>query len=287
MANSKKTFGARCKYLFYLLKRNPLSIVGIVILLILILSALCAPLLTSHDPKLASISEQLQPPSALHPFGTDNTGKDIFARVLYGGRYDLVIAFGSVIVSLLLGLPLGAWLGYVGGWVDEFIMRILDSVQAFPSFVLAMIILYTVGPNIFSLIFVIGFVNFPSFTRLVRAEMLSRKESQYVEAARCLGYPMGRVIFRHLLPNCLSPVINQAALAAGWSIITTAGLGFIGLGIAIPNPEWGSMISEGAKYVLSGQWWISFFPGVAIALTVLAFNLIGDAVDDIVDPKRR
>ena len=288
MAKKKeKTFAARCRYILYLLKRNPLSIIGIAILFVLILSAIFAPWLTDWDPTVSNIADQLKPPSSEHPFGTDNTGKDIFSRVLYGGRFDLIIAFGSVLVSLLLGLPLGAWLGYTGGWQDEFIMRILDAVQAFPSFVLAMIILYTVGPNLLSLILVIGFVNFPSFTRLVRAEMLSRKESQYVEAAQCLGYPKSRVIFKHLLPNCLSPVINQAALTAGWSILTTAGLGFIGLGIAIPNPEWGAMISEGSKFVLSGRWWISFFPGIAIALTVLAFNLIGDAVDDILDPKRR
>lgn len=278
---------AKYKYLTYLLKRNPLSIIGISILLLLILCAVFAPLLTSWSPIEVNIAQQLQPPSLEHPFGTDNTGKDIFSRVLYGGRFDLIIALGSVVISLVLGVPLGAWLGYIGGWWDEFIMRILDSIQAFPSFVLAMIILYTVGPNLWSLIFVIGFVNFPSFTRLIRAEMLSQRERQYVDAARCLGYPKYRIIFHHLLPNCLSPVINQTALAAGWSIITTAGLGFIGLGIAIPNPEWGSMISEGSKYILSGQWWISFFPGIAIALTVLAFNLIGDAVDDIIDPKRR
>ena len=285
--STSETFSDKMRYLWYLIKRNPLSMAGLFLLLILVILAIFAPLFTAYDPNASDIRNMMQPPSAEHIFGTDSTGKDIFARCLYGARFDLGIAIGAVVVSLVLGVPLGAYLGYKGGRADEFIMRILDSVQAFPSFVLAMLIISTIGQDVTSLMIVIGFVNFPAFTRLVRAEMMSRKHSQYVEAARCVGNSTASIIFRHILPNCTSPIINQAALTCGWAIITTAGLGFLGLGVKIPNPEWGSMISSGAQYVLTGEWWWSFFPGICIALTVLAFNLMGDAVDDILDPRRR
>lgn len=275
------------KYLIFLIRKNPLSVVGILLLSAIVICAVLAPLFTHYDPLASNPAEAFRPPDSEHWFGTDNTGKDIFSRIIYGSRYDLLIAFASVILSVGIGAPVGAVIGYFGGRLDEYTMRILDTVQAFPSFILAMAILVTLGQSIVNLICVIGFVNFPSFVRLVRAEMMSIRERQYAEAARCVGNSSAAIIFRHLLPNCLSPVIIQASLTSGWAIMTAAGLGFLGLGVRIPNPEWGSMISVGTEYIISGEWWLSFFPGVAIMLTVLSFNLIGDAIDDILDPKRR
>lgn len=283
----KETSLRNLDYVFYLVKRNPLSIAGLVLLASFLFMAVFAPYIVPYDPMATDPSNQFLPPSREHLFGTDSTGMDIFSRVIYGARYDLFIAISSVLLAIAVGVPIGAIVGYYGGVVDEIAMRLLDTIQSFPMFILAMGIIAALGQSIFNLIIVIAFVNFPTYVRLIRGNMLSIRESYFAEAAKCLGYHPLRIIFVHLLPNCISPVIIQASLNSGWAILTAAGLGFLGLGVKIPKPEWGAMITQGAEYIITGEWWISFFPGLAIMLTVLGFNLLGDTLDDILDPKRR
>lgn len=275
------------KYIFYLMRRNPLSIVGWVILILLVSSAVLAPLIAPYDPLSTEASSQFMPPCAAHIFGTDAAGMDVFSRVLYGARYDLLIAIGAVMLSIAIGVPIGSVVGYFGGRLDEVVMRVLDTMQAFPMFILAMGIIAALGQSMGILVAVIAFVNFPTYVRLIRANMMSLREGYFCEAARSLGYPPSRIIFRHMLPNCISPVIIQASLNSGWAILTAASLGFLGLGVKIPQPEWGAMITQGADYIITGEWWIAFFPGLFIMLSVLAFNLIGDTLDDLLDPRRR
>ena len=275
------------KYIFYLMRRNPLSIVGWAILILLVYSAMLAPVIAPYDPLTTEASNQFMPPCSAHLFGTDAAGMDVFTRVLYGARYDLLIAISAVLLSIAIGVPIGSVVGYFGGRLDEVVMRVLDTMQAFPMFILAMGIIAALGQSMGILVAVIAFVNFPTYVRLIRANMMSLREGYFCEAARSLGYPSSRIIFRHMLPNCLSPVIIQASLNSGWAILTAASLGFLGLGVKIPQPEWGAMITQGADYIITGEWWIAFFPGLFIMLSVLAFNLIGDTLDDLLDPKRR
>lgn len=271
----------------YLLKRNPLSIFGVSITVLFLLIALFAPLLATHDPLEPNASAFLQPPSREHWFGTDNAGMDIYSRVVYATRIDLMIAFAGVLIAVLIGVTIGALTGYFGGIVDDVVMRLLDSQQAFPSYILAMAIVPVVGQKISNLIVVLAFVNYPIYARLVRAAMLQVRHTQYADAARCIGNPPLRIIFRHLLPNCLGSVYVQASLNAGWALLMAASLSFIGLGVRVPTPEWGLMVSMGARHIIFGEWWVSFFPGIAIFLAVLGFNLLGDGLQDIFDPKRR
>lgn len=275
------------RFMAFLFKRNPLSVVGLGLTLFFILLALLAPVLATHDPLFIDTAAMNQPPSSGHWFGTDNSGMDIYSRVLYATRLDLFIAFSGTLLSAVAGIVIGALTGYFGGWVDDVVMRLLDSQQAFPSYILAMAIVPVVGPKISNLIIVLGFVNYPIYARLVRAAMMQAREAQYADAARCLGNPPLRVIFRHLLPNCLGPVYVQASINAGWALLLAASLSFIGLGVRVPTPEWGLMVSQGARHIIFGEWWHSFFPGAAIFLAVLAFNLLGDGLQDIFDPKRR
>jgi len=274
-------------YILYLVKRNPLSILGMFFLCIFILAAILGPIITPYDPLDSQISETFQPPTKEHWFGTDNTGKDVYSRVIAGARIDLSIAFFSVLLMVAIGVPLGSIVGYFGGLLDEIIMRLLDTIQAFPAFILAMGIVAALGQSIRNVILVIAFVNFPSYVRIVRASMMSLKERQFAEAAKCLGNPPFVIIFKHLLPNCFGPILVQASLNSGWAILTAAGLGFLGLGVRIPAPEWGAMVGIGAEYVVTGEWWMSSFPGLAIMLLVSGFNLLGDTLDDILDPQRR
>lgn len=275
------------RYGAYLFRRNPLSVVGLVIVALFIVIAILAPLLATADPLQPDSARTDLPPSAAHWMGTDSSGMDIYSRVVYAARVDLYVACISVLLSLLIGLPVGAISGYFGGVVDDIIMRVLDSLQAFPSYILAMAIVASVGQELSNIIAVLAFVSFPIYARLIRAQMLSVKESQFAEAARCLGNSSLRIIFRHLLPNCMGPIWVQGSLQAGHALLLAASLSFIGLGVQIPTPEWGLMVSMGARNVVFGEWWQSFFPGIAIFLAVLGFNLLGDGLQDVFDPKRR
>ncbi len=277
----------RTGYAAYLFRRNPLSLVGLSIIAAFILVAVFAPVLITHDPVAPDGANQVRAPSRQHFFGTDGLGMDVFSRVVWASRIDMLVAVAAVAIAVIVGVPIGAVAGYVGGTFDEVMMRLLDSQQAFPSYILALAIVTATGQSLVNIIFVIAFVNYPIYARLVRAQMLSVKESQYADSARVLGNPRWRIIFRHLAPNCLGPVYVQASLNAGWALLLAASLSFIGLGVRLPTPEWGLMVSNGSRHIIYGEWWVSFFPGLAIFLAVLGFNLLGDGLQDVFDPRRR
>jgi peptide/nickel transport system permease protein len=269
------------------LLRSTVSLIGFVIVGIVALAALFAPLIAPHGPLAGNPEATLQGPSWHHLFGTDATGFDIFSRVLYGARVDLGIALGAVALALIAGSILGALAGYMGRLLDELIMRTMDVLSAFPTFILAMGIVAALGPSVVNLIVAIGLVNVPVYARLLRANVLSIRERQFVMAARAVGNTRLRILFKHILPNAIAPIFVQATLQAGYAILEAAGLSFIGLGVAVPNAEWGVMINLGLQYIVSGQWWITFFPGIAIAITVMGFNLIGDGLQEVLDPRKR
>jgi peptide/nickel transport system permease protein len=269
------------------LRRNKVTLAGAVIVLVVALLALLAPLVAPYSPQEGNADATLRPPSFAHPFGTDSTGFDIFSRTLSAGRLDLAIAFGAVAIALVVGCLFGAIAGFLGRIVDEVVMRLMDMLSAFPSFILALGVVAALGPSLPNLIFAIALVNVPVYARLLRSRVITVKEAQYVRAATALGLSRRRVLLVHVLPNSWAPIFVQSTLQAGYAILEAAGLSFIGLGIRVPRAEWGVMINMGLQYVVSGQWWITFFPGMAIALTVMGFNLIGDGLQDVLDPRRR
>jgi peptide/nickel transport system permease protein len=269
------------------LRSNRVTLAGFVIVLVVVLLAVFAPLIAPYGPLQGNAAATLQSPTFKHPFGTDSIGFDIFSRTIYGARLDLLIAFGAVGIALLVGCIFGAIAGFLGRVVDEVVMRVMDMLSAFPSFILALGVVAALGPSLPNLIFAIALVNVPVYARLLRARVLTVREAQYVRAATALGLSRRRILLVHVLPNSWAPIFVQSTLQAGYAILEAAGLSFIGLGIRVPRAEWGVMINMGLQYVISGQWWITFFPGVAIALTVIGFNLIGDGLQDVFDPRRR
>jgi len=277
----------RFRFMSHLFRRNPLSIVGLAIVGMFLLMAALSPVLATHDPVEPVPMECEQPPSADHWFGTDGVGMDIYSRLVYGVRIDLYVAFLGVLFAVTAGVIIGGVSGYMGGLFDDIVMRFLDAQQAFPTFILALLIVAALGQNLNNLVLVLAVINYPLYARLVRAQMLSLKNTQYADAARCVGNSTPSIIFRHLLPNCMGPIYVQASLNAGWGLLLAASLSFIGFGVKIPTPEWGLMVSQGAHHIIRGHWWMSFFPGLAIFLAVLGFNLLGDGLQDVFDPKRR
>lgn len=271
----------------YLLRQNPITLLGLSIIGVIILMAIFAPLLAPYDPLATNPAKALAPPSQEHLMGTDEFGEDIWSRVLWGARIDLAIAFGAVGIALIIGCALGALAGFFGGWGDEVTMRAMDVLQAFPSFILAMGVVAALGPSIRNLIISVALINIAVYARLMRSRMLIVKASLYASAAAGAGNPRWRLLLVHLVPNCLSPIFVQSTLQAGWAILTAAGLSFIGLGVPVPEPEWGVMVAMGAPRITSGDWWVSFFPGLFIAITVMSANLIGDGLQDLLDPRRR
>jgi peptide/nickel transport system permease protein len=268
-------------------RRNPITLIGFALLLTLVLIAVFAPLLAPYSPDYTNANDALLPPTRLHLFGTGVFGEDIFSRVLFGTRYDLGIALGAVGIGFTFGCAIGAISGYVGGLIDELLMRFMDMMQAFPGFILAMAVAGALGPSLPNLIAAIAVTNVPIYARLMRVRLLSIRGSQYALAAVGVGNTRRRVLYAHLLPNSFTPIFVQSTLQSGYAILDAAGLSFIGLGIRLPTPEWGVMVSLGASRIISGQWWPSFFPGLAIVVTVMAFNLIGDSLQDLLDPQRR
>jgi peptide/nickel transport system permease protein len=269
------------------IRHNPITAAGFAIILALIAMALLAPLVAPYGDYELDPSNVLAPPSSSHFFGTGNFGEDIFSRVLYGARYDLLIGFAAVAIGLLVGCSIGALAGFVGGAIDETCMRVMDMLSAFPSFILAMGIAGALGPSLRNLIIAISLVNVPIYARLMRGSFLVVKRSQYAMAAVGVGAPPLRILRWHLLPNTWTPIFVQATLQFGYAILDAAGLSFIGLGVHLPAPEWGVMVSLGIERIVSGEWWVSFFPGLAIAIAVMGFNLIGDGLRDLIDPRRR
>ncbi|MBI3967128.1 MAG: ABC transporter permease [Chloroflexi bacterium] len=266
--------------------RNRASVVGAVILLAFAALAAAAPLVTPYSPVQQRLQDALQDPSLVHPLGTDFLGRDMLTRIVYGARYSLFIGFMAVGFGAAIGVPLGAISGYYGRWVDLIVQRFVDILLSFPGFLLALSLVAFLGVSIANVIISVGVSAIPPFVRLVRASTLSIREQGYVEAARALGAPDRLIIFRHVLPNTMAPVIVQATLLLGGAILVAAGLGFLGLGVQPPTPEWGSMLGEGRNYIFSNPN-VATFPGVAIFLAVLAFNLIGDGLRDALDPNLR
>jgi ABC-type dipeptide/oligopeptide/nickel transport system permease subunit len=260
------------------------AIAGILILGAFAVAAAIAPLVLPYHPNAADFDRVLQRPSAAHPFGTDNLGRDLFTRVVFGARVSFLIGTLGVALSVLLGVPLGLISGYWGGKVDLLLQRLVDILLAFPGFLLALTLVAVLGVGVTNVVVSVGLATAPTYVRLVRGVVLSVREQTYVEAARALGVPDGRIIMRHVLPNCLAPLIVQSTLQLGTAILTAAGLGFLGLGVRPPTPEWGTMLGEGQTYVFS-SWYIATFPGVAIFLAVMAFNLLGDGLRDALDPR--
>jgi peptide/nickel transport system permease protein len=271
----------------YQFRGNPATIAGAVIVVGVGLAAAFAPLIAPYDPYEVDIGAASAPPSLAHPFGTDQYGQDVLTRVLVAARLDLMIALSAVLISAFVGVLLGAVSGFLGRYVDEFVMRSQDVLQAFPRFVFAMAVAWAIGPGVFTVIVATATINVPGYARLMRNLMLSVKESQFASAAIAVGNPRFRLLWRHLLPNTLVPIIVVSTLQCGWAILEAAGLSFIGLGVRVPRAEWGVMISMGLQDFLQGHWWIYTFPGLAIAFTVLGFNLLGDGLQDMLDPRRR
>ncbi len=277
--------GERYRRFWYTLRSHPSMIAGLVILFIVLFMMIIGPSLVPYKPLKTDPENMLQPPSSAHLMGTDNFGRDILARVVDGARLDLTIAFSVVIIALGIGVLVGMFNGYYGGKVDDVVMRFTDVILAFPSFILALAITAILGNSIPNVIMAIAIAYIPYFVRLTRGEVLSARELGYAEAARCVGNPGWRVMYLHLLPNCLTPALVQATLCLGWAILDASGLSFLGLGITPPTPEWGVLVSEGARDIISGQWWTAFFPGAVIVLTAFSFNLIGDSLRDIASPE--
>ena len=272
------------------LRRDHLATASLVFLLLVILAAVFAPWLTPYAEQGAgapNITEKFQPPSLAHPFGTDQLGRDVLARVLYGGRVSLLAAFSIVFVALISGTALGAVAGYAGGWLDETIMRVTDIFLAFPPLLLAITIAAVLEPTLTNTVIAVALTWWPWYTRIARGQALSLRERAFVQAARGLGAKDRRIVTRHILPNLLTPVLVQATLDLGTAIMTVTGLSFLGIGVQPPTADWGVMVSEGRLFVQSGVWWIATFAGLLIFLCTLAFNLIGDSVQVVLNPRTR
>ena len=289
--NKDKYSSRRREYLSGLSRiyKNPLTAFGLGIILILIVTVFFAPFLAPYPDQgrgLSNLKERLLSPSLKHPLGTDNLGRDILSRIIFGSRISLKASLVVILIVLSLGVPLGLVAGYFGGKVDDIIMRFADMVLAFPSLLLAIAIVASLGPSLINALIAVSLPWWPWYTRLMRSQVLSIKEMQFVESARAIGVSRWRIMFRHILPNCLSPIIVQATLDMGYIILAIAGLGFLGLGTQPPAADWGVMVSDGREFFMI-QWWISTFSGAAIFLTVLAFNLVGDGIREALDPKIR
>ena len=255
-------------------------------LILILLAVLFAPQITPYDPLQRNAPERNQPPSWLHPFGTDRIGRDIMSRVLYGGRLSLQVGFLSVALAAVAGVPLGLIGGYVGGWIDNMIMRVMDVILAFPALILAIWLVSLLGANINNVIFAIALFSIPGYARLIRGIVLSIREMEYVMAARSMGAGSRRIMFFHILPGVLGPLIVVTTLGVSGAIVFGASLSFLGLGVPPPTPEWGAMLTDGRNY-LRTQWWVAVFPGMTITLVVLVLNIIGDALRDALDPNVR
>jgi len=270
---------------FRLARKKYLGTISAMVILVFILAAVAAPLIAPYDPIAVDTSVSLHSPYAEHIFGTDELGRDLFSRILYGARISLFVGVGSVLTGVLIGVTLGILCAYVGGRFDLFLQRFIDALQAFPSLVLAMVLVATLGASVMNVLIAIAITQIATKTRVVRGAALSLKENSYVDAARVLGSSHGRIMFKHILPNCWAPIIVLISVTLGQAIIREASLSFLGLGPPPPNPTWGGMLSGSARNYMASAPWMVMFPGIAITVVVLAFNLLGDTVRDVLDPK--
>jgi peptide/nickel transport system permease protein len=278
---------ATMRHAGWVLRGNPVTALAATGVTALVLLAVFAPWIVPYDPVASNVPRALQPPSAAHWAGTDQLGRDIFSRVLWAARLDLIIAASAVSLSFALGAVVGGFCGYVGGRLDRTVGRFVDVLMAFPLFVLAMAMVAALGNRVENIIIATAFINLPFYIRFARAEVNVRRNAGWVEAARACGDSHVSVVLRFLLPNILPAMAVQISLNLGWAILNAAGLSFIGLGVTAPTPEWGIMVAEGARFIATGKWWLVAFPGLALMLAVLCFNLLGDGLRDILDPRMR
>ena len=267
------------------LKKNKGAMFGIAFLLLLVLATIVASFIFDYDKDIIAMTkDRFLPPSWEHPFGTDNMGRDIFKRVLYGAKYSLVLSFGATALGLAVGLFFGAIAGYYGGAVDNIIMRFTDIFYSIPYIMLAVVVVSLLGTSMASLLIAMALGSFAGFARIARASIMTVRDMEYVESGYAIGLPTWKIILKHIIPNCLSPIIVQTTLRVGSNIISASSLSFLGVGITPPTPEWGAMLSDGRSYIRSSGW-MCLFPGLAIMFTVLALNLLGDGLRDDMDPK--
>jgi peptide/nickel transport system permease protein len=282
-AQRAKFFG----HIIYVLKSNPVTLVSFAMFAVILVAALFGPWLVPYDPLASNAAVALQPPSWQHWFGTDQLGRDVFSRVVVATRLDLMISVSAVALSFVIGASLGSLAGYFGGWIDILTGRLVDTIMAFPLFVLAMGIVAALGNTVENIIYATAIINIPFYARVARAEVNVRRNAGFAQAARLSGNSDLRVLAVHIFPNALPPMMVQISLNLGWAILNAAGLSFIGLGVRPPTPEWGILVAEGAQFIVSGEWWLALFPGLALMMAVLTFNLMGDGLRDIVDPAQR
>ena len=275
------------RHVFFCLRSNVFSCLAVGGLVVLAALTVAGPSLAPYDAFQCVDDAIMLPPSLAHLCGTDQVGRDVFSRILTACRLDMSIALSAVGLSLVAGTLIGTFAGYYGRLFDSLVSRLVDTIMAFPLFVLAMAIVASLGNSVANIVYATAIINLPFYIRVARAEVSVRRNSQFVEAALISGNSGPRIIFRHLLPNIIPTIMVQASLNLGWAILNAAGLSFIGLGVRPPDAEWGIMVAEGAQYIVSGEWWIALFPGIALMLTVLCFNFLGDALRDIFDPRRR
>jgi peptide/nickel transport system permease protein len=279
--------GSLLRHSRHVLAENPVTGFAFALFLLIVLAAVFGPEITPYDPLASNTAQALKPPSAQHWFGTDQLGRDVFSRVIVATRLDFFIAVASVALVFVMGGLAGVAAGFFAGWTDRIVGRIADTIMAFPLFVLAMGIVAALGNNVQNIVLATAIVNFPLYVRIARAEANVRREAGFVEAARLSGNADWRILVSQILPNVFPILVVQMSLTMGYAILNAAGLSFIGLGVRPPTPEWGIMVAEGAAFMVSGQWWNAFFPGAALMIAVFCFNLLGDGLRDIVDPRRR
>jgi peptide/nickel transport system permease protein len=271
----------------YVIGENPVTGLAFGLFVLIVVAAVLGPWIVPYDPLASDTTATLQPPSTKHWFGTDQLGRDIFSRVVVATRLDFIIAVSSVAMVFAMGGLAGIAAGFFGGWTDRIVSRIADTIMAFPLFVLAMGIVAALGNTVQNIVIATAIINFPLYARVARAEANVRRDAGFVQAARLSGNGDARILLTQILPNIMPIMIVQMSLTMGYAILNAAGLSFIGLGVRPPTPEWGIMVAEGAAFMVSGEWWIAFFPGAALMVAVFCFNLLGDGLRDIVDPQRR
>lgn len=275
------------KHFRYVMSENLVTVFAFSLFVLIIAVGIFGPLIAPYDPLASDTANALKPPTWAHPFGTDNLGRDVFSRVIYATRLDLSISVAAVALSFVIGSFLGSVSGFFGGWTDRIVGRATDTIMAFPLFVLAMGIVAALGNTVENIVYATAIINLPFYTRVARAEVNVRREAGFVAAARLAGNSEMRLLAFHIYPNILPPMMVQISLNMGWAILNAAGLSFIGLGVRPPTPEWGIMVAEGAAFIVSGEWWLALFPGAALMLAVFCFNLLGDGLRDLIDPRRR
>lgn len=284
--STKNLSTSMAKIIFRQYYKNKLAVAGAIVILLLSLAAIFSSLLTPYDPDAINLNEIYQPPSWQHPFGTDMNGRDVFARVLFGARISMSVGFISSGLAGLIGVLIGAIAGFFGGKIDNMLMRFVDLILCIPSFFLLLMVIAMLEPNIYNVMIVIAITSWPGLARMVRAEVLSVRERDYVQAAIALGIGRWRIIWRHIIPNVMAPVFVAVTLGVAAAILVESGLSFLGLGVQPPTPSWGNILAQG-RSVMQFAWWMTLFPGLAIFVTVLGYNLVGEGLRDALDPRLR